>query len=200
MVLFVLCPVDVEDFKYSKLFINRPLKLRYEDLQMPEDTKLKPADRELLEAVIKAHSENLGGNAVGDFALFTMLKQAKIKFTQAQAKTIRQYLGTRDAQFPEVYKKPLDNNGEFEWDSELADTEIISWKQDIEEYLDKNVRPYAPDFSVDESKTKIGYEIPFTREFYKYVPLAKSEDIFAQLKALEEKEADLMNKILGGEA
>jgi type I restriction enzyme M protein len=53
---------------------------------------------------------------------------------------------------------------------------------------------------VDESKTKIGYEIPFTREFYKYVPLAKSKDIFAELKALEEKEADLMNKILGGEA
>lgn len=189
---------DVDDFKYSKLFINRPLRLRYENLQMPVDAKLKPADRELLEAVIKVHTDHLGGHAVGDFALFAALKQAKIKFTQAQVKTIRQYLGTRDTTYPEVYKKPLDNNGEYEWDSELADTEIIPWKQNIEEYLDKNVRPYAPDFSVDTSKTKIGYEIPFTREFYKYVPLAKSEDIFARLKALEEKEAELMNKILGG--
>ena len=48
---------DVEDFKYSKLFINRPLKLRYENMQMPEDAKLKPAARELLEVIIKAHSE-----------------------------------------------------------------------------------------------------------------------------------------------
>ena len=191
---------DVEDFKYSKLFINRPLKLRYEDMQIPEDAKLKPADRELLEVIIKAHAEYLGSHPVSDFALFSMLKQQKIKTTQAQVKVVRQYLGTRDAGYPEVYKKPLDNNGEYEWDSELADTEIIPWKQDIAEYLDKNVRPYAPDFCVDESKTKIGYEIPFTREFYKYVPLANSKDIFADLKALEEKEADLMNKILGGEA
>ena len=192
---------DVEDFKYSKLFINRPLKLRYENMQMPEDAKLKPADRELLEVIIKAHSEYLGSHPVSDFALFSMLKQQKVKTTQAQVKVVRQYLGTRDASYPEVHKKPLETVGsDYEWDSELADTEIIPWKQDIAEYLDKNVRPYAPDFSVDESKTKIGYEIPFTREFYKYVPLAKSKDIFAELKALEEKEADLMNKILGGEA
>lgn len=192
---------DVEDFKYSKLFINRPLKLRYEDMQIPEDAKLKLADRELLESVIKAHAEYLGSHPVSDFALFSMLKQQKIKTTQAQIKVIRQYLGTRDTSYPEVHKKPLETTGlDYEWDSELADTEIIPWKQDIEEYLDKNVRPYAPDFSVDASKTKIGYEIPFTREFYKYVPLPKSEDIFAQLKALEEKEAELMNRILGGEA
>ena len=192
---------DVEDFKYSKLFINRPLKLRYEDLQIPEDAKLKPTDRELLETVIKAHAEYLGSHPVSDFALFSMLKQQKVKTTQAQVKVVRQYLGTRDASYPEVHKKPLETAGsDYEWDSELADTEIIPWKQDIAEYLDKNVRPYAPDFSVDESKTKIGYEIPFTREFYKYVPLANSKDIFAELKALEEKEVDLMNKILGGEA
>lgn len=192
---------DVEDFKYSKLFINRPLKLRYEDMQIPEDAKLKPADRELLETIIKAHAEYLGSHPVSDFALFSMLKQQKVKTTQAQVKVVRQYLGTRDASYPEVHKKPLETAGsDYEWDSELADTEIIPWKQDIAEYLDKNVRPYAPDFCVDESKTKIGYEIPFTREFYKYVPLAKSKDIFAELKALEEKEADLMNKILGGEA
>jgi len=190
---------DVEDFKYSKLFINRPLKLRYEDMQIPEDAKLKPADRELLESVIKAHAVYLGSHPVSDFALFSMLKQQKIKTTQAQIKVIRQYLGTRDANYPEVHKKPLETSGlDYEWDSELADTEIIPWKQDIADYLDKNVRPYASDFSVDASKTKIGYEIPFTREFYKYVPLPKREDIFAQLKALEEKEVELMNKILGG--
>ena len=43
--------------------------------------------------------------------------------------------------------------------------------------MDKNVRPYAPDFSVDESKTKIGYEIPFTRIFYTYEKPRTSIDI-----------------------
>jgi type I restriction enzyme M protein len=67
---------------------------------------------------------------------------------------------------------------------------------DRDEYLQKNVAPYSPDFIVDEKKTKIGYEIPFTREFYKYTPLKSSADIFEELKALEQQEAEIMNKIL----
>ncbi len=57
--------------------------------------------------------------------------------------------------------------------------------------------PLCSDFFVDESKTKMGYEIPFTREFYKYVAPRKSGDIFGHLKELEAKESELMNKILG---
>ena len=63
--------------------------------------------------------------------------------------------------------------------------------------MEKNVLPYTPDAWIDEKKTKIGYEIPFTREFYKYVAPRKSEDIFSHLKKLEAKENELMNKILG---
>ena len=85
----------------------------------------------------------------------------------------------------------------FRSDSELTDTETIPWQQEVDEYLAKNVLPYAPDYWVDDSKTKIGYEIPFTREFYKYVAPRKSEDIFAHLKELESLENELMNKILG---
>lgn len=87
--------------------------------------------------------------------------------------------------------------GKVQPDPKLRDTEIIPWLTGTEDYLDKNVRPYAPDFFVDESKTKIGYEIPFTREFYKYVAPRKSSDIFSHLKELEAKESELMNKILG---
>lgn len=77
------------------------------------------------------------------------------------------------------------------------DTEIIPWKEDVQAYMEKNVLPFQPKAKIVEKQTKIGYEIPFTREFYKYMPLEASDKIFAHLKELEAKETELMNKILG---
>lgn len=87
-----------------------------------------------------------------------------------------------------------------EWKGETKtqkDTEIVPWKEDVTAYMEKNVLPFNPKAKVNEKATKIGYEIPFTREFYKYVPLEASDKIFAHLKELEAKETELMNKILG---
>ena len=89
-----------------------------------------------------------------------------------------------------------DSKGKPIIDKSLNDTEIIPWLTERNEYLQKNVAPYSPDFIVDEKKTKIGYEIPFTREFYKYTPLKPSADIFEELKDLEQQEAEIMNKLL----
>ena len=93
--------------------------------------------------------------------------------------------------------EPLLKKGKLQPDSKKRDTEIVPWTEDIEEYMVKNVLPYAPDAWIDEKKTKVGYEIPFTREFYKYIAPRKSEDIFAHLKELEMHETELMSKILG---
>lgn len=93
--------------------------------------------------------------------------------------------------------EPILKKGKPQPDAKKRDTEIVPWTEDIEKYMEKNVLPYAPDAWIDETKTKIGYEIPFTREFYKYVAPRKSEDIFSHLKELEAKENELMNKILG---
>lgn len=82
-------------------------------------------------------------------------------------------------------------------DKNLKDTENVPFKEDIEAYMQKNVYPYASDAWVDEKASKIGYEIPFTREFYKYVAPRKSEDIFAHLQELEKEETALMAKIMG---
>ena len=89
-----------------------------------------------------------------------------------------------------------DKKGRPVIDKSFNDTEIIPWLADRNEYLRKNVAPYSPDYIVDEKNTKIGYEIPFTREFYKYTPLKPSADIFEELKALELQESEIMNKIL----
>ncbi|SEW15743.1 type I restriction enzyme M protein [Prevotella aff. ruminicola Tc2-24] len=77
------------------------------------------------------------------------------------------------------------------------DTENVPFKEDIEAYMQKNVYPYAPEAKVDMKASKIGYEIPFTREFYKYVAPRKSEEIFAHLQELEQQESALMAKIMG---
>ena len=89
-----------------------------------------------------------------------------------------------------------DKKGKPIIDKSLNDTEIIPWLTDRREYLQKNVAPYSPDFIIDEKKTKIGYEIPFTREFYKYTPLKPSVEIFEELKNLELQEVEMMDKLL----
>ena len=77
------------------------------------------------------------------------------------------------------------------------DTENVPFKEDIEAYMQKNVYPYALEAKVDMKASKIGYEIPFTREFYKYVAPRKSDEIFAHLQELEKQETALMAKIMG---
>lgn len=93
--------------------------------------------------------------------------------------------------------KPVLKKGKMQADSSKRDTETIPWKEEIETYMEKNVYPYAPDAWIDEKKSKVGYEIPFTREFYKYVAPRKSEDIYAHLQELNAQEEELMTKIMG---
>jgi type I restriction enzyme M protein len=188
-----------EDFKYTKVFINRPLRLKFVDLVMPEDTsKLKAEEIILFEKIIATFQNELKAKEHNDLEFFSALKDRGLKITAAQVKKIRQYLGTKDENCPEVYNNPYKTAPEdWAWDSDLTDTEIIPWKEDIEEYLEKNVRPYAPDFHVNMEDNKIGYEIPFTREFYKYVSPKSSDEIFANLQKLEEAESLLMAKIMG---
>ena len=81
--------------------------------------------------------------------------------------------------------KPILKSGKPVADTSLRDTENVPLKEDIQEYFKREVLPYAPDAWIDEKKTKIGYEIPFTRYFYKYVPPRKSEDIMAEIIELE---------------
>lgn len=78
-----------------------------------------------------------------------------------------------------------------------TDSEIIPFEEDIDTYFEKNVLPFNPHAFMDRSKDKIGYEIPFTRIFYKFVEPRKSDEIFAEFKALSEEESKLMKEILG---
>lgn len=78
-----------------------------------------------------------------------------------------------------------------------TDSEIVPLTEDIDAYFEKNVLPFNQHAFMDRSKDKIGYEIPFTRIFYKFVEPRKSDDIFAEFKTLSEEESKLMKEILG---
>lgn len=93
--------------------------------------------------------------------------------------------------------QPILKKGKPQADSAKRDTESIPWKENIDDYMAKNVLPYAPDAWIDEKKTRVGYEIPFTREFYKYVAPRRSDEIFASLQDLDRQEQELMAKIIG---
>ncbi len=80
---------------------------------------------------------------------------------------------------------PVLKGGKPVADADLRDTENVPLKEDIKEYFNREVLPYAPDAWIDEKKTKIGYEIPFTRYFYKYVPPKPSEEIMTEIRELE---------------
>ena len=78
-----------------------------------------------------------------------------------------------------------------------TDSEIIPLSENIDEYFAKNVLPYNVNAYMDRSKDKIGYEVPFTRLFYKFVAPRSSEEIFEEFKALSIEEEKLMKEILG---
>ena len=71
-------------------------------------------------------------------------------------------------------------------DSNLKDTEDIPLKEDIQTYFEREVLPYNPDAWIDRKKDKVGYEIPFTRLFYKYTAPEPSDAIAERIKTLEE--------------
>ena len=93
--------------------------------------------------------------------------------------------------------KPMLKKGKPQPVKGESDSELIPLSEDIDEYMKKNVLPYNPNAYLDRSKDKVGYEVPFTRLFYKFTPPVPSEEIFAEIKGLEAEETELMKELFG---
>lgn len=93
-----------------------------------------------------------------------------------------------------------DKKGSFKADKDLTDTEQIPFTYDggIDAFIENEVKPFAPNAWIDEKKTQIGYELSFTKYFYKPVELRSLEEIVADIKALEQETNGLLTEIVGG--
>jgi len=88
---------------------------------------------------------------------------------------------------------------EYEPDSDLRDTEQVPLLEEggIEAFIRREVRPYTPDAWIKQDATKIGYEVSFTRHFYKPQPLRTLEEIRADILAVEKEAEGMLAEIIG---
>ena len=166
-----------EEFGYWNVTVERPLRLRvFPDRAIPSDA-FKKADE--MASVCAAVERAAKTAPLDDWTAFA--KATKLK--AAQLKKIRPYITEKDPT-----AQPID-----EPDVDLRDAENIpfTYEGGIDSFIEKEVHPYAPDAYVDEKKTQIGYEISFTKYFYKPVELRDMSEILADLATLD-KEADGM--------
>ncbi|MGW9069009.1 type I restriction-modification system subunit M [Streptomyces yangpuensis] len=188
-----------EDFGYQRITVERPLKLRFE---VTEETvsalaEAKPVARlERSEEFVAAVRTLLGSSWPTKSEAFIALKDAVVAAgltwpTGAPfVKAVRETIGVRDLQ-GEVQKV----KGAPEPDSGLRDYENVPLGEDVEDYLKREVHPHVPDAWIDYTKTKIGYEIPFTRHFYVYEPPRPLAEIDAELKSLEAEIQVLLGEV-----
>jgi type I restriction enzyme M protein len=93
-------------------------------------------------------------------------------------------------------KVVLDKKGKPKADTSLRDNEDVPLKESIDEYFKREVLPHVPNAWIDHSKTKVGYEINFTRYFYKYKPLRSLDEIRADILKLEQETDGMIKTIL----
>jgi type I restriction enzyme M protein len=194
--------MNMEDFIYTKVTVERPLRLKYDNLLEKIEValanpKLSSADKEKIESVEKAVRKANLKEGLSDSAFFEWLeKNSKLKLTVALIKKLRSVLGTTDETMPKVTANPFDTESGFVPDTDLRDTESIPLKVDIEEYFEREVLKFAPDAWMDREKDKIGCEFPFTKLFYVYKPLRSVEDILGEIMALEKDMDGALKHIL----
>lgn len=187
--------MDAEDFLYTKVSVQRPLRLTYKNvydrindlLDDSEGTKVTKKDAEYLNNL--KNIEGLDEERTDEDFFAYLGENGMKRIAAGMVKKLRGWLGNTDENAPEVYEKPGDNTSGLVPDSNLSDTESIPMKQDIEEYFEREVLKFVPDAWMDRSKDKVGCEFPFTKLFYRYKPLRSSEEILTELVALD-KEMD----------
>lgn len=175
---------DNNDFAYWNVTVERPLRLRvFPERTIPTETFKKTDEYKTVTAAIAKASANAPLDDWTAFAKATKLKKAQLN-------KVRPFITEKDA-------TAVATN---EPDTELRDTENIpfTYEGGIEAFMQNEVLTYAPDAYIDEKKTQIGYEISFTKYFYKPVELREMSDIIESLNSLEKEADGMMADIVGG--
>ena len=202
---------DNEDFGYHKITVERPLRLNFqasaERIARLDDesgfkniatsAKKDPAVRqqeieagqqrqEQIRALLRAFGKATKGKLFKErIAFLTELRsldrERDVRLGAPELKAVLAALGERD----DTAEICLDRDGQPEPDADLRDTETVPLKESIEEYFKREVLPHVPDAWIDTTKTKVGYEIPLNRHFYRYEPPRPLEVIETDIKRLE---------------
>ncbi len=184
------------DFGYTRVTVERPLRLRY---QMTVDDKARFLDAcpHLLDDV-QAIDRALGRepqrdwNAVWD-RVEALLHARRSRWKAPEQKLFRSVFTEKD---PEAEPVARGGRGDsFEPDADLRDFENVPLEEDVDAYFEREVRPHVPDAWMDRSKDKVGYEINFNRHFYKYTPPRPLEVIDRELKEAEEEIVRLLREV-----
>ena len=220
-VLTVSKVFDNADFGFHKITVERPLRLNFQAsseriARLEEETafanlavsgkKNEAARREgiaagkarqqtirdLLGALAKQGKEELYKDRETFLADLKALDRKRgVHLTTAELKVVLSALADRD-ESAEICR---DGKGKPEPDPDLRDTESVPLKESIEAYFKREVLPHVPDAWIDESKTKVGYEIPLNRHFYRYEPPRPLEEIEADIKMLEGEILTLLKEV-----
>jgi len=95
--------------------------------------------------------------------------------------------------------EPVLKNGKPTADTSKRDTETVPLDEDMDAYFEREVLPYRPGAWIDKSKTKVGYEIPFTKTFYEYLEMEPADDIAKRIEAHEHSLMEKLHALFGGE-
>jgi len=212
---------DNEDFGYNKITVERPLRLNFqatperiarleevtafkniatsnkknETLRQEEiagGKKRQQKIRDLLPAFARQHSDTLFMDRKKFLLNLREIDQTQnVRLSASEIKAIIDALGERDPA-AEICR---DRQGNPEPDADLRDTESIPLKESIQEYFAREVLPHVPDAWIDHSKTKIGYEIPLNRQFYRYEPPRPLVEIKSEIKGLENEILSLLSEV-----
>ncbi|GAA1000943.1 type I restriction-modification system subunit M [Subtercola frigoramans] len=191
-----------DDFGYRTITVERPLRLNW--ALTPERLEVALASKPLAKLTDSERTSLAGRVArndrietpMYDLKAFTkqlkhLLESANVTLTAPQLKAFIAGLSERDENAPIV----TDTKGNTLPDTDARDTENVPLSEDIHTYFAREVLPHVPDAWIDESRTKTGYEIPFTRHFYKYVPPRPLEEIDADLNKLIREITELLNEV-----
>jgi type I restriction enzyme M protein len=214
---------DNADFGFHKIAVERPLRLNFqataERIARVDD---EPAFKNLTSSNKKAEKARLEEIAIGQErqeqirALLRAVGAAKgeklykdrkqfltdlreidrqkdVRLGSGEIKAVLAALSERD----ETAEICRDKEGKPEPDPELRDTESVPLKESIDDYFRREVLPHVPDAWIDHSKTKVGYEIPLNRHFYRYEPPRPLEEIEADILVLEQEIVRMLAEVTG---
>jgi type I restriction enzyme M protein len=191
---------DNEDFGYSTITVERPLKLNFSVSpdrlgQLDGVTafrKMGDTLDALKDALAGMGEEKVWKNRDAFLKdLKKALTKSDISLAPAQMKSLWQALSERD----DSADVCTDSKGRPESDPDLRDTENVPLKENVQAYFEREVLPHVPDAWIDHDKTKVGYEIPFNRHFYKYVPPRPLPKIDGEMRALSSEIMELLAEV-----